>query len=262
MATPLAGLTGLYGPTDNQPHGGTVRDPSEFGVPVDARHASTDRYTDEHAYAFGVYGQQVDAQPWEFSTSDSGYVWDKTPVSHAAPFPRGAEQDLSLVGEQSAQLHGLELGASTRRASAPTPNPFHITAGRYDSPNETVLAPTPGQLHNGKDTVQGSGLPNGFGMDHGRQFRRTQTDRMPFDITGVAGGGDRPFYGKHPVWNNRYDVDSWYGAQGDTSEGMSLGETPTGYPTPYVQPPDPTISPQVGYTLEAPMVGDEWVQYE
>jgi hypothetical protein len=40
---------------------------------------------------------------------------------------------------------------------------------------------------------------------------------------------------------------------------MTLAPTPVGYPTPYEQPSDPTIAPQIDYGFESPVSDYGWV---
>lgn len=265
MATPLAGLSGLYGKTNpEQPIGVTGRPETDWGTPADSRHGVPGGDAHEKNTRGTGYGPEQ-GFPSEFNGSEAprGDIWDSTPTSHAAPFPPGAQQDLVAYSDTMRTLHGAERGGSTRRSFAPTPYEFHINAVRSDSPYESDLAENvPGQLKSGpggKGTSQGYGVPNGYGFNLGRQFRRAQTDRMPFDRTGVH-SEERPFWGKHPTRVTRFDgPDSPFAQQGDTSQGMNLAPTPVGYATPYQQPPSPTVAPEVGYDTEAPMWGEGWV---
>jgi hypothetical protein len=268
VASALAGLTGLYGPPE-EPHGTTGRPVEDWGTPADPRHAISGDSSRERRTAGTGYGQEPDfaevgdLQPWQ---TPPGAVWDHTPSSHAAPYPRGAQQDPVLAAEQLQQLHGVEMGGSRRRAWWGRPYDFRVDAGHHDSPDDSGLAPgVPGQLRSGpaaKDLDQGRGQPNGWGFNLGHQFRRWFQDPIPLDRTGVP-TSERPFYGHHPVQQASFDgPDSPYGTYGDTTQGMGLRPTPVGYATPYEQPPAPTMRPTADYTGEAQVIDYGWVATE
>jgi hypothetical protein len=261
MAAPLGGLTGLYGPVE-QPHGTTGRPVTDWGVPVDPRHATPGDSSHERPYAGTSYGQDGIPVGHVEGVPDPGFVLDHTPVSHAAPYPRGASQDPLVAAEQLRELHGLDKGAPAVQAHTGTPYRTHVDVGFYDSPNRSALAATPGQIRSGSDDVdQGYGTENGHGFQYGHQFRRWFHDNIPLDRTGVI-SSERPFWGKHPsAWQARFDgEDSPFAAYGDTSTGMAMSDTPTGTPTPYEQPPDPAVQASVGYAAEAPISDYGWVQ--
>lgn len=236
----LQGLTDLYGrPTTPPVLGETGRDPENWGTPPDRRHAIPGDSSHQLPYDARVYGAAIEADDQVESTPLPGLTYDQTPNVHSAPYPAWT-QDPLIAAEQLRDLHGRDLGAVELTVGVGTPYPETVDSGRYDSPNQNELAKVPGQLKAGSDdTEQGYGSENGFGFQFGRQFRRWFKDPIPLDRTGTV-HGERPFYGRHPVETHTYDVDSEFGAAGDTRTGMNLGPTPTGYPTPYEQPPNPT----------------------
>lgn len=261
MAGPLKGLTGLYGPVDNQPHGNTIRDPDNWGGPVDARHHIPGDSSHAPNYAGTPYAPDpaVPSAPPTLS-STPGHIRDHTPRSHAAPWPRGIEDDLVASGETMRTLHGVDLGGSTYLNDGSVPYPVQVES-RYDlSPNDSGLAPAPEQLRGlSQDTDQGFGHDNSGTFGYGHQQQRIYHDPIPFDTT-ILYAGDRPFSGKHPVWQNRLDGDgSPYAQAGDISVGMNLGPTPVGFPTPYQEKPDPTVAPFTVYPSEGPSIGADWM---
>lgn len=262
---PLAGLTGLYGPADNVPHGTTGRDASNWGTPADKRHSTPGDSSKELSYAGTAYGQDDDllgGREWESAPPASDVILDSTPDVHSAPYPNGIEHDLVEAAAQMRILHGLDLGGPEQRNRTGTPYPFTVDAGFHDSPNESALSTSvPGQLRSGsKDVSQGYGQANSGTFGLGHQFRRWFKDNIPLDRTGVM-PDERPFYGKHPVWQARFDgEDSPYAQSGDTSINMGMSDSQYGDATPYEQPPDPTVQPATGYVAEAPIDDYGWVQ--
>lgn len=245
---PLQGLTGLYGA---RPHGQTGRDPSNFGGPPDRRHAIPGDSSRARPYGGRVYGGELVADDQIKSTPLPGLVANSTPDRHAAPYPVGLVHDPVVAAAQMRTLHGLDLGGPRTTVTNPsTPADVPAYVVRNPSPNVTNLAAVPGQLKSGSDDVsQGYGQTNGHGFEFGYQQRRTVRTGVPLDR---PVHGERPFLGHHGVGENVYTVDSPFGpVQGDTSTGMNLGPTPSGYPTPYEQPDNPTYRPSTDYTGEA-----------
>jgi hypothetical protein len=261
MAAPLGGMTGLYGPVD-QPHGTTGRDASNWGGPVDRRHAIPGESSHERPYGGTRYPREEDLAG-EPGTGEAppGFVLDRTPTVHSAPYPAlpyGEQLDAQVAAEQMRQLHGLDLGGPAHEHYRGVQYPVTVDSARHDSPFESGLASPPGQLRSGKDLDQGYGQPNGYGFNLGRQFRRWFQDAVPRDRS-TLNAGERPFYGRHPQWQARFDGDdSPYGGAGDTSIDMAMRATPVGSPSPYEQPPNPTVAAQSGY-LESPVINEGWV---
>jgi hypothetical protein len=191
---------------------------------------------------------------------------DTTPVTHAAPYPRGIAQiswdspdAAALAGAQLRELHGEEFGGTALNVlNSPTghENPSHYTTDRYAAPNMNVLsAEVPPQLRgagdagltgtNGgnADTTQGYGELNTLEeFQAGHSIRRIQHDTVHFDFTNTHGEQDVPFAGRHPVQQMPLDgPDSPYFEAGNIDGGNIPWEGRIGDPTPYVQPAEPTI---------------------
>lgn len=193
---------------------------------------------------------------------------DQTPVTHVSPYPRGIIQQswgnpdaAALVGEQMMELHRPELGGTIHKIAyspAGREEQTHYSTDEYIAPNENYLSPgVPGQLRSaGSRSGNGYGAGNadptqGYGVlntltefNAGHSIRRVQHDRMPWDFTNTHGEQNVPFYGRHPVGQMSLDgPDSPYFAQGDIDGANIVWEGRIGYPTPYVQPAEPTIIP-------------------
>lgn len=258
---PLAGVTGLYGPPEG-PHGQTGRDPSNWGGPADRRHAIPGDSSHERPYGGTSYGQDAELPAEVIYGAPTGEQGDMTPNVHSAPYPAGITHDPLVAAEQMRLLHGRDLGALDVLEDG-IPYPVHVDSGRYDSPNQSILArQTAGQLRSGPgstDVDQGDGTEQGYGFAFGHQFRRWFGDPVPRDWS-TLNAGERPFYSKHPVWQARFDgPDSPYYGAGDTSIDMAMGDTPVGYATPYLQPPNPTMAATTEQTSEAPVIDNGWV---
>jgi len=261
----LTGLTGLYGPPGNVAYGETGRPASNWGTPVDERHAipGDESKAAPGATPAGVYGGAIQPGDPGLGSPLPGLTSQNTPDVHSAPYPAGMLQDEAVVGVQRGQLHGNDMGAHRQTFAVGTPYEEHLSTngGLFtDSPNVSgLVGGLPGQIRAGSDDVdQGYGTTNGFGFGFGRLMKRWFADPVPIDRTGT-GGGERPFLGHHPTWQNRLDVDSQFGAAGDTSMDMRMSDFPTGTPTPYEQPANPTYRPTTDYPQEAPVLGGDWM---
>jgi hypothetical protein len=200
-----------------------------------------------------------------------GEPYDRTPDTHSSPYPRGIIQQswdnpnaLAVAGEQITELHAPDLGGQKlyiTHAPAGHEEETHYTTDRYDAPNENYLATvTDGQLKPGTgssnastgggsrggsnaDPTQGYGVLNSmpeFQMGH--SIRRVQHDTLHFDFTNTHGEQDVPFWGRHPIQNAQFDgPDSPYFEAGSIEGNQVVWEGRIGDPTPYVQPPEPTI---------------------
>jgi hypothetical protein len=208
---------------------------------------------------------------WGFE--GSGEPIDKTPDVHCSPYPRGIIQDgmaslntpggLEIVGQQMRQLHGRDLGGVTmlvRHDPADRQTVTRYSTDRYPAPNESVqgrnvpgqIRPVAGTFGGGgyygsgqADTVQGYGkLNNNPEFQKGHSIRRIQHDRMPWDFTGTHGEQDVPFHGRHEVRQQQlYGPDSPYFDAGDISGANIPWEGRIGFPSDYVQAPEPYTLP-------------------
>src|SRR6185312_3914795 len=237
---------GEYG-QQHMGYSGTVPDENPFG-PL----AVYDGWTYGDTLQYGGTGYPV---PGEYQ--------DTTPVTHVSPYPKGIIQQswddvnaLARYGEQLNALHGPGLGGSqfyNMHSPAGHEEKTNYTTERYDAQNENYLDPNvPNQLRAAgsdsgigphADTTQGYGelntLPE-FQMGH--SIRREQHDTVHFDFTNTHGEQQVPFYGRHPVQQMPLDgPDSPYFEQGSIDGANIPWEGRIGYPTPYVQPAEPTI---------------------
>jgi hypothetical protein len=214
--------------------------------------------------------------------SGAGIEVDKTPTTHSATYPRGIIQPSwgnpdawSDVGEQINLVHSEDLGGPKQyNGFQPSgrEQPVNWTADDYLAPNQNILAKAPGQLKSwfsgygsGRGNSSGAGGSNadpdqGYGVNNtleefntGHSIRNVQHDSMHFDYTNTHGEQNEPFYGRHPVQQAQFDgPDSPYYAMGDI-DGANVPYV-IGYPTPYVQAPEPTILP-------AQQGEDVWTSY-
>jgi hypothetical protein len=272
----LPGLTSLYGlPTPgDDAHGMTGRPASNWGGPPDRRHSIPGDSSKQADYdqPIPVYGTAIEGGSHDelIAAPLPGMSSDQTPDVHSAPYPRGigAGYDpkdpyaLQNAATQMRMLHGRDLGGVKETYEVATPYEQHLVAngGLFTaSPNKDELDhAVPTQLRSGSDDVdQGYGSSNQYGFQYGRLIKRWFGDNIPLDRTATS-GGERPFYGHHPVWQNRLDRDSQFGAYGDISVGMNMADTPTGTPTPYEQPPNPTYRATTDYPMDSEFAGG-WV---
>ena len=242
---------GTYGSQYNG-YSGTVPDASPFaGMPV------YDGYDPADSDQYGGRGFQV-----------PGSELDRTPTTHASPYPRGiiqqswdAPDNVALNGEQLQQLHGPELGGTTfMLGNSPVGHeePAHYTTDNYVAPNENYLTPdVPGQLKGNTgagrggygggnaDPTQGYGVLNTLEeFNAGHSIRRVQHDTVHFDFTNTHGEQGVPFPGRHPVQQMPLDgPDSPYFEMGNIDGANTPWEGRIGYPSPYQQPEEPTIGP-------------------
>jgi hypothetical protein len=197
---------------------------------------------------------------------EAGQEQDRTPQTHASPYPRGIIQQswdnpnaLAVYGEQQTELHGPELGGSAfYNGFSPVGREevTHYTTNDYVAPNENVLSSdVAGQLRGGwpnganghgagnADTTQGYGVLNTLPeFQAGHSIRREQHDSVHFDYTNTHGEQEVPFMGRHPVQQMPLDgPDSPYFEAGDIDGANVVWEGRIGYPTPYEQPSEPTI---------------------
>lgn len=277
----LQGLNGLYSdPQDT----GDIMDEGVLEAKAndpDPEHGSYGSQSDGYSGTIPAsqpYGPSEVYDGWQDNHDFSGRGYritgeeiDKTPTTHASPYPRGIIQSgiasmstpggLEIVGEQMCELHGPDLGGP-RFFNADDPagheNPTHYTTDRYDAPNDNYLSSdVPGQLrgagsngvgasgHGNADTTQGYGVLNSipeFQMGH--SIRRVQHDSVHFDYTNTHGEQNVPFPGRHPVQQMPLDgPDSPYFNAGSIDGANIVWEGRIGDPSPYMQSPEPTIGP-------------------
>ena len=223
-------------------------------------------FSDLSIYDAGATG---DYEGWEFEYPVPEI--NRTPTTHSATYPRGIIQPgyddpsaWAIVGRQIQEVHSQDLGGP-RQYNADAPggheSPVHWTADDYEAPNDTIQATIPGQLKGangygfGKggnssnaggsnaDPVQGYGVVNTLEQfNRGHSIRNVQHDKMPMDYTNTHGEQNEPFWGRHPVQQAQFNgPDSPYFAMGDI-DGANVPYV-VGYPTQYVQPPEPTVLP-------------------
>lgn len=257
---PLGGLNGRYGAGGPYGQTGTVEN---YGRPADPRHAIGGEASAPvmRKYSFPTYEVLGDiTDVGELTGAGSGVVYDHTPQSHAAPWPRGIPVSQETWGEALETLHGTDLGGVgfhvKGHATAPE---LSYTSGRFPAPNQTgVAAGVPGQLRGGPggfDTTQGYGVPNTIDVfAAGQQIRRQANEGIVFDRT-LRWAGERPFLGAHPVVQARFDgPDSPFGEYGDTSR-LGIKDTPHSDPSPYAQPANPNVTSSMGSVSDVPDYG-------
>jgi len=254
---------GSYG---SQAYGysGTVPDASPFGGMT--------------SYDAGMSGDDYSPLPYDASgRMQADGPDDLTPgTSHNAAYPRGIVQPSwdtpgvdYLDGEAMRIIHGTDLGGPefyVNTAIADNIAGTDWTVDRYDSPDDVALSKSnPGQLKGSSasntgrgggsaDVVQGYGVANTMEeFSHGHSMRYVQHDKMPQDYTNTHGEQDVPFMGKHPINQQPTYLgpDSPYFEMGDTDGANIVWEGRIGDPSPYVQPPEPTIG-------NSPVPEDVW----
>lgn len=277
MVAPLQGLQGLY--PDPQVSGQFM----DEGVAEAKANALNSEHATYGSQAYGYSGQAPDHSPFaSFTMYDAGMTGqdytgmgapvmgqeiDRTPVTHAANWPRGIQQPswsnpdaYADVGIQVQGLHGTEQGATMLNVVNAPPgreHPWNYSADRYESPDSTVQATSPEQLKSGPsmsnggygaggaDVVQGFGVNNDLPeFAHGHSMRYVQHDSAVFDYTNTHGEQDQPLWGKHPIQQAQYDgPDSPYYQMGSIDGANTPWEGHIGDPAPYVQPPEPAYAP-------------------
>jgi hypothetical protein len=281
MATALQGLTGMLpDPQDTSDYmdEGVLEskafeldsDHSEYGsqsvgysgtVPTQSPFSSLSVYDS---------GGSDEYEGYEFPDPGASSDLDHTPTTHSATYPRGIIQPSwgnpdawADVGEQINLVHSQDLGGVAKnidRSPGGHEAPVNWTADDYLAPNQNVLAKAPGQLKGNNGYGEGRGNSSGAGgsnadpdqgygvvntmeeFNTGHSIRNVQHDSMHFDYTNTHGEQNEPFYGRHPVQQAQFDgPDSPYYEMGDI-DGANIPYV-IGYPTPYVQAPEPTILP-------------------
>src|SRR6266568_340236 len=252
-ANPLHPDHGSYGSQDYG-YSGTVPDASPFGG--------------MSSYDAGMSGDDFSALPYDAAGRGhmDGPDDETSGRSHQAAYPRGIIQpswqspdgEYARAGDQLRQVHGTDLGGPefyVNTAIADNLAGTDWTVDRYESVDDVALAQnTPDQLKGGSasntgrgagsaDVVQGYGKANSMDeFSHGHSMRYVQHDKMPQDYTNTHGEQDVPFAGRHPVQQNTFTgPDSPYFEMGDIDGANTPWEGRIGDPSPYIQPPEPTI---------------------
>jgi hypothetical protein len=251
-ANPLVSEHGEYG-SQSDGYSGTIPAESPYAPMM-----VYDGWTAEDASQYESVRHGYDAR---------GEMIDKTPGTHAAPWPRGIiqqswdhENALAAVNDQRLQLHQPDLGGPrfyNGNSMTGHEEETHYTTNDYIAPNENYLATvTEGQLkgpasHGSSGYAGGNADPTqGYGVlntlpefNAGHSIRREQHDSVHFDYTNTHGEQSVPFMGRHPVQQMPLDgPDSPYFEQGDIDGANVVWEGRIGDPTAYQQPVEPTIA--------------------
>lgn len=198
---------------------------------------------------------------------------DLTPTSHTAPYPRGIVQPdwgnpdaYEMVGDQMVALHQPDAGGPgvyNRFQPSGREQPVNWTADLYPAPNQSMLSRVRGQLQMlfagtsaARGNSSGAGGSNadvdqGYGVNNtmepfntGHSVRNVQHDNMHFDYTNTHGEQHVPFPGRHPIQQAQFvGPDSPYFEMGVNTGGQVPWEGRIGYPSEYVQAPEPVILP-------------------
>ena len=233
------------------------------------------------AYDGGMTGTGYAGLPYNaVGRRDDGPDDQTSGTSHQAAYPRGIIQpsweapdgEYARSGAQMREVHGADMGGPdfyVNTAIADNMAGTDWTADRYESPHDVMLsANVPGQVRGGgtggsasntgrgagsADVVQGYGKANSLSeFAHGHSVRNVQHDKMPQDYTNTHGEQDVPFRGRHPVQQMPFSgPDSPYYSQGEIDGANTPWEGRIGDPSPYVQPPEPTVT-------AAPASEDVW----
>lgn len=275
----LQGLSGLYadpqdtqdymdegvleakGFTLNPEHGeyGSQSDGYSGTVPTESPYSPMTVYDGWDSALAAEYGYREYDAP--------GRELDRTPQSHAAPYPRGIIMDsvdsqgnLATVADQMRELHRPDLGGQRLylgHSPAGHEEQTHYTTNDYVAPNESYQSPgVPGQLRGSggyaqggygsghADTVQGYGVLNTLPeFNAGHSIRREQHDSAHFDYTNTHGEQNVPFYGRHPVEQMPLDgPDSPYFEAGSIDGANVVWEGRIGDPSPYEQPAETSVA--------------------
>jgi hypothetical protein len=213
-------------------------------------------------------GGSDEYEGWDYPVP--GQALDRTPTNHSAVYPRGIIQPswgdpdaYALASEQINMVHSLDQGGPKKfNQDQPSghEDPVAWTADDYVAPNQSMLAGVPGQLKGangygeGRGNTSGGGGSNadpdqGYGVvntlpefNAGHSIRNVQHNTMHFDYTNTHGEQNEPFYGRHPVQQAQFDgPDSPYFQMGSI-DGANVPYV-IGYPSEYVQAPEPTVLP-------------------
>jgi len=267
MTQPLAlsGITGFVNDADQ------ATPAQRQGDVADPRHANIGEVASPYPWevfageSHGPYGLENGLLGMDIcSYSDSGGqvyqdpTMDQTPITHAAPWPKGIDQSMSpdsvsAKRQESADIHASNLGGSREALYEPTLNPVQddwVELLETD-PGITfpAMVPIPGQIMTGgsggwgsRDRVQSMAGQNQYGYDSAHMHRRYAAGSIPGNFLWMQAGGrpliksipgtakvpvgpTSPFYGQIP--GDAFD-----------SQGAALAVLPSQY----VAPPDPALA--------------------
>ncbi|MEU9022342.1 hypothetical protein [Actinomadura sp. NPDC048394] len=212
----------------------------------------------------GPYGAEAQlvgtTEGWPAPAGNEGQdpTADLTPETHAAPWPKGVEQNegpdaVARQLEQSASIHASNLGASRRIL---TRIPALQDDWREDyavDPGATIQDPgMPGQLKASAggwgttDRVSSFARQNGFGFDAAHLHRRYAAGSIPGNYMWMKPGGrpmvtSQPGPARPPIGENSpftgQDTTVSFGVQGAVLQQDAVQ---------YESPPEPYIAPDYG----------------
>lgn len=212
MPKALTGLQGLQGWVNPKPeasaselHGGTV-DPAHG----DVTKAETYPWEVMPGQSVGPYGLDngllgMDIVSYVPPAGKLGTdpTADLQPLTHAAPWPRGINQnpsDPDAVGEvlqESADIHSFAYGASRRSLYSPTELPTNDdwTDYVFTDPGSSNQVPIPQQVMTGSggwgstDRIQSMQAQNEYGFDSAHRSRRWAEGSIPGNNDWMRPGG-------------------------------------------------------------------------
>lgn len=265
----IGGLQPLVGSIQVDPEATAEQ---RLGDPADPRHgqgliANPVRYPWEVLAGVanpGPAGQEAQligqSEGWAapHGTGDGDPMFDATPDTHAAPWPKGVEQsvDPDAVARQlaqSARIHASNTGGSRRLIYRPSPRQSDWT-GFYDvDPGSSKQDPAiPGQI---KTAVAGGGSTdraawpnrqNSYGFDSAHKMRRWARASIPGNYLWMRPGARplvksqpgpaRPAIGENSPFTGQ-DLAAAHGLQGAVLYDP---------PVEYTAPPEPYVAPDYG----------------
>jgi hypothetical protein len=239
---PLSGIRGFVNPdpeaTPEQISGG-VADP-RHGAPGEvARPFPYERnFPGQPHGPYGLDNQLLGVEDYAYFTP-AGQLFqdptgDETPVTHAAPWPKGMPtttdpEDVAIRRQESLDIHSSDMGTSREMLYIPTANPVQADWSELWEVDPGVSFPQLSEIPNqakgigaggwgSRDRTQSFARQNGYGFDSAHMHRRIvepggnslpgtymwmEPGSRPLvkSIPGTAGvpaGYDSPFYGQDP----------------------------------------------------------------
>lgn len=267
MAAPLTGLTPTVGSYTPDPE---LSPEEQQGGPADPRHGLPllglpPNYPWQvlaGVAPHGPYGQEAQmigtTEGWipPAGIGDQDPRFDATPVTHAAPWPKGVEQsvDPDAVArqlEQSAAIHSSNTGASLRMTQR-TPalqdqwtDFYTVDAGttlQDPNINDQIKSAAP-RGYGSTDRVSSFARQNSYGFDAAHLHRRYATGSIPGNYMWMEPGGRpmiktqagpaRPAVGEDSPFTGQ-DLGASYGPQGAVLYDVAAE---------YTAPPEPYLAP-------------------